>query len=101
MAKKSFKDAVTGDANPATAFLTQAEEPKLKNDTKEDDQPTVRRGDWKHRASHEKGTETYSKRVQLLMRPSTQQAVKSLADAQGKSVNNFINDILESYIDRQ
>lgn len=44
-------------------------------------------------------TELLTKRVQLLVRPGTYRKLKQQADALNLSFNNFINQILESYID--
>lgn len=44
-------------------------------------------------------TEPLTKRVQLLVRPGTYRKLKQQADALNLSFNNFINQILESYID--
>lgn len=42
--------------------------------------------------------ETKSKRVQLLTKPSTHEKLKAVANNNNVSVNELINNILESYI---
>lgn len=112
MAKKSFKGAVAdyGYSNPAEAFFTSApkkEDPKPKKTGKpKADQPQAAevpaaRGQWLHRAQHVEGSESYTKRVQLLMRPSTHAKAKQMAAAQGMSLNNFINGLVEDYVDQE
>lgn len=41
-----------------------------------------------------------SERVQLLVRPSTKEALKRMASAEGVSVNELINTALEEYLER-
>lgn len=41
--------------------------------------------------------ETKSKRVQLLMQPSTYNKIKEIAEAQNKSFNEIVNQILIDY----
>ena len=45
--------------------------------------------------------ENKSERLQLLVRPYAKEEIKKLAKAQGISVNDLINGILEDYIERQ
>lgn len=45
-----------------------------------------------------KYVETKSKRVQLLIRPSTHGKLKNIAISNNISVNELINNILESYV---
>ena len=42
--------------------------------------------------------EPRSARIQLLVRPSTRELIKADADKAGKSINEFVNDILEDYL---
>ena len=44
--------------------------------------------------------ETKSKRMQLLVRPSTQDALKKAAAREGISVNDLANRIFEEYIEK-
>ena len=39
-------------------------------------------------------------RVELRMEPQRRDAVKAFADAQGKSLNNFINEAIDEKMDR-
>lgn len=43
--------------------------------------------------------ETKSKRYNLLLRPSTFEGLARIVQAEGGSVNNLINDVLQAYID--
>lgn len=120
MAKKDFRSAVKDYSNPANAFLTSAPKPKEDREevrpktkdaprkttaevqpiTGEEGRPPAR-GQWTHRAQHIEGSESYTKRVQLLMRPSTHAKAKQIAAAQGLSLNNFINGLIEGYVDQE
>ena len=42
--------------------------------------------------------EPRSERIQLLVRPSTKELIKADADKAGKSLNEYVNDILEDYL---
>ncbi len=42
-----------------------------------------------------------SARMQLLVRPTTKAAIKKAADAQGLSMNDLVNNILDEYAERQ
>lgn len=42
--------------------------------------------------------EARSERIQLLVRPSSKELLKADADKAGKSLNEFVNDILEDYL---
>lgn len=44
--------------------------------------------------------EARSERIQLLVRPSTKDKLKAEADRQHRSLNEYVNDILEQYIER-
>lgn len=45
--------------------------------------------------------ENKSVRLQLLIRPTTKETIKKLAEAQGISVNDLINKILDEYAERK
>lgn len=47
---------------------------------------------------HVKSKERYSKRLNLLIRPSTYKAITEIANEMGYSVNGLINEMLEQYI---
>ena len=91
MAKKSFKN----DINPAMGFISQesidkveetktAEEPKGQNPAKAPE-------GYKLNPLY---IETKSKRLQLLIQPSTHEKLKNRAKAEGTSVNDLVNSIL-------
>lgn len=43
--------------------------------------------------------ESKSERLQLLIRPTTKNAIKDMAEILGVSTNDFINTILEDFLD--
>ena len=45
--------------------------------------------------------ETKSKRVQLLLQPSTVEAIKSLASKKGLSMNEAINEAIQEYLHKE
>ena len=51
--------------------------------------------------SVKKQRETKSKRVQLLVKPSVYQSISDLADAEGISVNELINIVLERIVENR
>lgn len=51
------------------------------------------------RVSAEYYRETKSKKLQLLIFPSLYRGIKDLADAEGESVNNYINELLRLHLD--
>ena len=91
MAKKTFKDAIT---NPAELFISSATE------TRAEEKPALETP-----TEAPKGykvnpifIETKSKRLQLLIRPSTVESLKAEALKEGKSLNDLVNSILEAHI---
>jgi predicted HicB family RNase H-like nuclease len=76
MSKKSFND------NPAMAFITES--------TKD-----THNTDYTHNTQ---GTETKSKRLNLLLTPSLHADLTKISKVQMTSVNNLINEILEEYV---
>lgn len=87
MAKKEFK------TNPAMQFISAPEEEK-EAPRKEAEAPTAPEG-------YVLVREGKSARMQLLIRPTTKQKLKALADAKGVSVNDLANTIFDEYIERQ
>lgn len=84
MAKKTFKDNPDFKDNPAMFFITAPEpEEKPAEERAESFRPAPRH------------MESKSKRLQLLIRPSTAEKLKARAGAEGTSVNDLINTILE------
>ena len=45
--------------------------------------------------------ENKSERMQLLVRPATKEAIRQAAAAQGLSMNDLVNQILDEYAERQ
>ena len=45
--------------------------------------------------------ENKSARMQLLVRPTTKEAIKKIADMDGVSMNDLVNSIFEEYIERR
>lgn len=43
--------------------------------------------------------EKKTKRVQLIMQPSLYSRLKEAAESEGESINNFIHDLIASYLD--
>lgn len=81
MAKKTFKDSI---GNPAMQFISApvAEAQEAPEGYKVNPQYI----------------ETKSKRVQLLMKPSTVAKLRARATAEGRSLNDLINSILEETV---
>lgn len=86
-AKKSFKE------NPAMQFISSAGEEKGQEAPQIGQQEGL---------NIPKGyvltQEPKSQRVQLLIRPTTKQGIKEIAEAEGLSMNELINKILEDYL---
>ena len=86
MAKKEFK------TNPAMQFISTPEEKEAPR--KEAEPLTAPEG-------YVLVREGKSARMQLLIRPTTKQKLKALADAKGVSVNDLANTIFDEYIERR
>lgn len=85
MAKKDFKK------NPAELFISTAEEPQA---APAQEGAFIPKG-------YKLVKEPKSARLQLLVRPLTKDGIKRAAEAQGLSMNDLINQILDEYIERQ
>lgn len=84
--KKSF----AADLDPAMAILQKETPVKEKS------------GKQPHRLTYNTPErESYSKRVQLLVKPSVYAILKEDADAEGASLNAYVNLIFEDYIKRR
>lgn len=94
MAKKEFK------TNPAMQFISAPEEEKATpKKTAKKEEPAQ---ELIPPAGYVLKRESKSERMQLLVRPTTKQALKKLAeDKGGISVNDLANTIFEEYIERQ
>ena len=82
MAKKSFNNA-------AMNFITAAEEPATKQEGF-----IVPKG-------YKLVQESKSARTQILLRPTTKETLKAEAEAQGMSLNELVNIIIDEYLDRK
>ena len=88
MAKKDFKK------NTAEMFIsTAAEEPEAPKQI-QGEGVTIPIG-------YKLVKENKSARLQLLIRPTTKEIIKKTAEAQGISVNDLINNILDEYAERK
>ena len=91
MSTKNFKADAAGAINPALAFITglnEEEEQKRAAQQQEQEQPRA--------AQRPQPPETKSRRLQLLLKPSTYNAIKERADERYISVNEWINAALEA-----
>lgn len=87
MAKKDFKK------NTAELFISAADEqPEAPQQTQEE--IFVPKG-------YKLVKENKSERMQLLIRPATKEAIRQAAAAQGLSMNDLVNQILDEYAERQ
>lgn len=101
MPKKNFKAQ-----NPAEAFLTTPQEEKVEvvEPVKEENPALSLKADtskkppqgYKYNPLY---VETKSKRVQLLLQPSTQEALKEKAKEKGISFNELANEIFKAYLE--
>ena len=86
-ARKETKKSFAADLNPAMAILQKAEPA-----------PDPNKGKEPRRLHIAAARETYSQRVQLLVKPSTVKILKEDAEAVGVSFNAYINALFEEYI---
>jgi hypothetical protein len=85
--------------NPADAFLSMAQEPDSPAPAQQD-QKDEKAADQTIPEGYRLVKETKSERMQLLVRPSIKKRLKAEAQAQGLSMNDLINNLLEEYIER-
>lgn len=91
MSTKNFKADAAGAINPALAFITglkEEEEQKRAAQQQEQEKPRA--------VQRPQPPETKSRRLQLLLKPSTYNAIKERADERYISVNEWINAALEA-----
>ena len=86
MAKKDFKK------NTAELFISAADAEEAPQQTQEG--LAIPKG-------YKLVKEYKSERMQLLVRPATKEAIKQAAAAQGVSMNDLVNQILDEYAERQ
>lgn len=87
--KKDFKGT-----NPALAFMSV--------DTQEETQtPTTKKEAPEGYKLNPEYIEIKSKRVQLLLQPSTVDAIKALAKKKGLSMNEAINEAIQAYLQNE
>lgn len=88
---KTFKSAL--EKAPAENFINGAP----RSDTAEKRVPEAVTHETTLRIAEIRKAETKTRRVQLLMRPSTYEALKAKAKREGDTLNNLINRVLEAY----
>ena len=91
MAKKTFKDSI----NPAMSFISQESIDRAEGEnpaTAEAKRPDKAPEGYKLNPLY---IETKSKRLQLLIQPSLHEKLKRKAQAEGTSVNDLVNSILQ------
>jgi predicted HicB family RNase H-like nuclease len=84
--KKNFK-------NPAMQFISTADAEE-QQEAQQQEGVTIPKG-------YKLVKENKSERMQLLVRPATKEAIKKAAAAQGLSMNDLVNNILDEYAERQ
>ena len=88
MARKDFKK------NPAEMFISAAEEQQEAPQDAPAAGFTIPKG-------YRLEKDYKSERMQLLVRPTTKEAIRALAAEQGLSMNDLVNNIFEEYLERQ
>ncbi len=85
--KKNFK-------NPAMQFISTADPEEQQEAQQMQEGVAIPKG-------YKLVKENKSERMQLLVRPATKEAIKKAAAAQGLSMNDLVNQILDEYAERQ
>ena len=94
MAKKELQ----GISNPAMAFITQEEQTAQQQPIKE--KPS-REDTAQGIAKNRYGQESKTKRLNLVLKPSTHRALEAIVKAKADpytSINSLINELLDQYI---
>ena len=91
--KKTFKKD-----NPALSFMTPVEEEEATVDVVKPVKRSEAPEGYKVKPEF---IETKSKRVQLLLQPSTVDAIKTLAKKKGLSMNEAINEAIQEYLHKE
>lgn len=90
--KKTFTDSLAvEDLNPALQFISSTEAVTKPEPGKQQTRFVFNTPE----------RETKSRRLQMLIKPSTYDRIKEKADAAGTSVNNYINALLEYYLENE
>lgn len=96
---KDFTTAIKQQqTTPAGSFFKTAPEPATAPDL-EAEREKIRQEE-RAKIYAEIGRETKSKKLQLLVFPSVYNKLKDLAEREGTSVNNLINELMREYVDR-
>jgi hypothetical protein len=86
--------------NPALSFITPLEEEaKVQEETKAT--PIKKNAIPEGYKANPEYIETKSKRVQLLLQPSTVGSIKKLATKKGISMNEAINEAIQEYLSKE
>lgn len=96
MAKKSFTEAIQQKkvVNPTLQFISQSEPEERPPEEPVKEKPAPRPRSSTQRRALPQYEETKSRRLQLLITPSLQEALRIRAEAEHTSVNELINRIL-------
>jgi len=92
MAKKTFKDTPAFNENPALMFISKTDEKPAEREAPEG-QTEAKAPEGYH--LNPLYIENKSRRLQLLVKPSTVEKLRARAKAEGTSVNDIVNTILE------
>jgi hypothetical protein len=85
--------------NPALSFMTPIEESTVQEETKIT--PMKKNAIPEGYKANPEYIETKSKRVQLLLQPSTVGSIKKLATKKGLSMNEAINEAIQEYLSKE
>ena len=85
--------------NPALSFMTPIEESTVQEETKT--APIKKNAIPEGFKANPEYIETKSKRVQLLLQPSTVGSIKRLATKKGLSMNEAINEAIQEYLRKE
>lgn len=87
--------------NPALSFMTPVEEEATVDVGETVVKPVKKNEAPEGYKLNPEYIETKSKRVQLLLQPSTVEAIKSLASKRGLSMNEAINEAIQEYLHKE
>ncbi len=93
--KKNFFPDLEEEKGVALGIIDgNAVDPEL--EPYEEDEPATTSARYAPRPKHRR-TETKSKRMQILIKPSLYEKLRRIAEAEGISINSLINEIIEGY----